>query len=523
MSLREIRKKIRDESDGQQLLESLPSHHTFQWIPWTFAVNVDLPEALVLGTVGGRDVIAFITQKGDKPREVRYCSKPKGVLTGYSTKSLSQDEVVSMALNAPFKYNADVSKGNKRKFSVVIKWYFMVRGLLDHAASGDIEDWCRILHGALRKIYLGQGNEKGKGSRGRANGKESREMPVVIQNSPEAVERNSTYGLRSAQRDENGDTAEDAPSLVQPPPEPRQTRATGGPSDYEVLSDYLEERNLSYLLKNIHEADELEWFDGKLSPDSLPKKLYLGKNKTNDNIYAHMRLLRGNYSVQCWSRDPANGTDGITLQHSDVGQQTIIHPFNKTYTKDRRSLTAADQERLDILVKWYFIAAGIATNIVLRETPSYPTRLVSTLFYIADRMGPAAATPPVSTPSPEPEPAAQVPVSPIDESQIQSCLAKGVTGSPAACKPSPRGTKRSAVDSGWEDIHENITQDIALTKEINTVDEELELLEMKKQNFMNQWEMEHDRILQKREQVAAKREDVRKKFRRLSRNVGDQE
>jgi uncharacterized protein (DUF3084 family) len=79
------------------------------------------------------------------------------------------------------------------------------------------------------------------------------------------------------------------------------------------------------------------------------------------------------------------------------------------------------------------------------------------------------------------------------------------------------------VDSGWEDIHENITQDIALTKEINTVDEELELLEMKKQNFMNQWEMEHDRILQKREQVAAKREDVRKKFRRLSRNVGDQE
>jgi hypothetical protein len=115
------------------------------------------------------------------------------------------------------------------------------------------------------------------------------------------------------------------------------------------------------------------------SPESLPKKLYLGKNKTNDNIYAHMRLLRGTYSVQCWSRDPANGTDGITLQHSDVGQQTIIHPFNKTYTKDRRSLTAADQERLDILVKWYFIAAGIATNIVLRETPSYPTRLVSTL------------------------------------------------------------------------------------------------------------------------------------------------
>jgi hypothetical protein len=60
---------------------------------------------------------------------------------------------------------------------------------------------------------------------------------------------------------------------------------------------------------------------------------------------------------------------------------------------------------------------------------------------------------------------------------------------------------------------------MALTAEINGVDEELELLEMKKQNFMDQWEMEHDRILEKRERVAVKREDVRKKFRKLTQNV----
>jgi hypothetical protein len=518
MSLREVRKKIRGESDGQQLLESLPSHNSFRWIPWkSLLTNVDLPEALILGTNNGRDVVAFVTQKGDKPREVRYCSKPKGVLSGYSTKTLSQDEVVTMSLDAPFKYNADLSKGNKRKFSVIIKWYFMARGLLDNAVSGDIDEWCRILYNALQKIQRAISHEKGKSNRARASLKVSREMPAVIQNSPEAVERNSTYGLRSALPGENGHTGEEAPSPVQPQPEPRQTRASGGPSDYEVLSDYLEERNLSYLLKNIHEADELEWFDGKISPESLPKRLYLGKNQNNDNIYAHIRVSRGSHSVHCWSRHPANGTSGITLQHQDIGKQTIVHPFNKTYTRDRRSLTTADQERLDILVKWYFIAAGIAANIVLRETPSYPSRLVSTLTYIADRMGPAAAAPPSSTPPTEPM--APVSTPPIDESEIQSSLAKGVTGSP---KPSPRGTKRSATDSGWEDIHRNITQDIALTAEINTVDEELELLEMKKQNFMDQWEMEHVRVLEKRERVAAKREDVRKKFRRLSRNVGDQ-
>jgi hypothetical protein len=557
MSLRQVREKLRHEPDGKQLLESLPSHNSFTWIPWKSFGTVDLPEALVLGTNNGRDIVAFVTQKGDKPHEVRYCSKPKGISSGYSTNRLSQDEVVTMSLDVPFKYNADLSKGNKRKFSVIVKWYFMVRGLLNHALSGDIDDWCRILLNALQKIANASAHEKGKGNRGRGSLKASREMPAVIQNSPEPVERNSTYGLRSAQRGENGHTVEEAPSPVRPQPEPRQTRATGGPSDYEVLSDYLEERNLSYLLKNIHEADELEWFDGRLSPESLPKKLYLGKNQNNDNIYAHIRVSRGTHSVHCWSRDLTKKIGGITLQHQDIGKQTIVHPFNKTYTKDRRSLTTADQDRLDVLVKWYFIAAGIATNIVLRETPSYPDRLVDTLAYIADRMGPAAAAPPSATPPPEPT--APIPTPPIDESQIQSSLAKGATGSP---KPSPRGTKRSAEEADWDYIHRNVTQDIALTARVNTADEELEMWEMKKQNhqqqsamkkqnlrdqldqlgkqmqdirdqedqlemedqsFIDQWEMEHDSKLEKRERIAAEREDVRKKFRRLSRNVGEEE
>jgi hypothetical protein len=526
MSLSEIRKRIREDYDGEDLLESLPSHQSQQWIPWTSLVNpaTDLPEALVLGTVHGRDIVAYITQKGEKPREVRYCSKPKGVLSRYSITSLTQDEVVTMSLLAPFRYNADLAKGNKRKFSVIIKWYFMVRGLLDNAVSGDIADWCKIFFNALKKVDQGRGPEYGKSFIGKGKDRDSREMPVVIQNSPEAAEVTSSYGLRSGQRGEDGDPREEAASPQQPRIEPRQTRGSGGPPDYEVLCDYLEERNLTYLLKNIHDVDELQFFDGKLSPDSLPKKLYIGKNHHNDNIYAHMQNTRGTHAVRCWSRNPANsaGTalQHLTLQHQDISQLTIIHPFNKTYTKDRRSLSAADLERMDILVKWYFIAGGIATNIVLRETPSYPDRLVSTLAYIADRMGPAAATPPTSTPPPKPITQTS---RPIDESQIQSSLADVVAHSPTTPKPSPRGTKRPADDAGWEDIHRNVEQDIALTKEINGVDEELELLEMKKQNFMDQWEMEHDRILEKRERVAAKRDHVRKKFRRLTRDVNRSE
>jgi hypothetical protein len=48
-------------------------------------------------------------------------------------------------------------------------------------------------------------------------------------------------------------------------------------------------------------------------------------------------------------------------------------------------------------------------------------------------------------------------------------------------------------------------------------------LEMEDQSFIDQWEMEHDSKLEKRERIAAEREDVRKKFRRLSRNVGEEE
>jgi hypothetical protein len=522
MSLSAIRKRIREDYNGIQLLESLPSHHSLQWIPWTpqpGKAPTDLPEALILGTLAGRDIVAYVTQKGDKPHEVRYCSKPKCILSGYSIKSLTQDGVVTMSLNAPFKYNADLAKGNKRKFSVIIKWYFMVRGLLENAVSGDMADWCKILYSALNKIESGRDADKGKSIKGREDKRESQEMPLVIQNSPEAAERSNVYALRSARRGEDGNAKEEAVSPLRPRIDRCQTRDTGEPSDYEALCDYLEQRELSYLLKNIHEVDELQFFDGKLSPYSLPKKLFLGRNQNNDNIYAHMQMSQGKHSVRYWSRDSASGSAGFTLLHQDIGKQTIIHPFNKTYTKDRRSLTTADQERLDILVKWYFIAGGIASMIVLHENPTYPERLVSTLSYIADRMGPAAAPPPTSLGPSNSIPHVSSHPRPVDESHIQSSLANIIPLSPTTFKPSPRGTKRTAEDAAFEDLHRNVEQDMALTAEMNGIDAELELLEMKKQNLLHQWKIEQDCVLEKRERVTVKREEVRRNFRRLTQNV----
>jgi predicted ATPase len=62
----------------------------------------------------------------------------------------------------------------------------------------------------------------------------------------------------------------------------------------------------------------------------------------------------------------------------------------------------------------------------------------------------------------------------------------------------PQGTKRNAYDA-WAEYN-------ALAQEIYSIDEELELLDKKKQNFMDRWEIEHVHILEKREGLTIKRD-----------------
>jgi hypothetical protein len=212
------------------------------------------------------------------------------------------------------------------------------------------------------------------------------------------------------------------------------------------LRAFLDRNNFTHLLKNIYEVDELEFFDAELSPDYLPKKLHIGKIHNDVDIYARVQNTCGIHVVHYWSANSAGtALQRITLRHQDIGQQIIIHPFNKTYPTDSHFLTTADLERIDVLVTWYFIASGIATT---TDTPSYRERLIATLFYIANRMGPAAAKHP-----PPPEV--------IHQCQVQSS---------------------------------DNEQDIALTKVINCIDEELEQLEISMDNCVDHWAKERARI-----------------------------
>jgi hypothetical protein len=546
--MNEVRKFMREAYGAPLLLDVLPPHDNLKWIPWSVNPGVDLPEALIIGTVDLRDILAFVTQKGDKPREVRYCSIPKGhASSSGNIQMLTQDDVVLMDVNAPFKYNADPAKGMKRKFSVIIKWYFMARGLLDNAVSGDLSDWCKIFYNALRNIEPERKAQRERNSgaikpavaRKSAYGKSSERVRspsahTRVEESPDVADPSSPYGLRSSHRDKNGDTTAGAPNSPDFREEPHAVDAGEFKRDYDTLCKYLETQNKAYLLENMPDASELQFFDGKLSPTSIPKKLFIGRtNENRDNIYAHVRRsVDGNkaYSVDFWSRDMKSSGE-LKWKLDNIAKQNIIHPFNKTYPK-QTALTYGDEVRIDTLIKWYFMAAGVAKDTLWLEKDKFASDLVSTLEFIATRMGHAA----VPNPHVRPAPPKQTPTPrALDESHIQNTLASA----------SSRGTKRTAEDAAFDAIFEVANQERSLTTEINAVDAELETLEMKKQNFrehmdiekqryldqlelksqnfVDQWEMEHDRVLGKRRSIAEKRKVVRMKVRRLTREVGEEE
>jgi hypothetical protein len=509
MSLNAIRKCLDENYDALHLLDAIPSHESLIWVPFSGGVA---PTALVIGSVRGRDILAYITQMGDKPIEARYCLKAIGNSNDNTWKAISQDEVMTMKLNAPFKYNADSSKASKRKFSIIIKWYFMLKGLVNDRITGDMLDYCKRFCHALEKIEEAQQAEGAKHSRPEARTRATREKtPLTIEESPEPAESRNAYGLRSAHRAGNGETVNGTAKQPEAQNESPSANAKNSILDHQSLCNYLGQHNCLHLLKNIYEVDELQFFPQDMLPEAQPQKLFLGRSKfLHGEIHAYMLSNNGTNAIELWLEDPESEDYKVQLLTGNMAYETINHPFNKTFPQDIRSLNDAEKERLETLITWYFISSGIA-RVHTKDMVHFPAQLRSTLEYIAERMGPTAARPTDARPS-TPIPSSPKPRS-LDESHIQSSLAQ----SPKP--PSPRGTKRTAEDAVFEDIHRNIEQDMALTKDINGVDQELEMLEMKKANLMAAWEKEWDVVMQKRKKIAAERDGVRKRFKRLSMGV----
>jgi hypothetical protein len=279
-------------------------------------------------------------------------------------------------------------------------------------------------------------------------------------------------------------------------------------SDLEKLHRYLDSYGVLYLLENLPDPDDVQFVNQDFFLDAQPRKLFIGHHKEHGNdIYAYMRKPRKFHKIEFYVED-TRAPSKTAIHSGDVAKQRILHPFDKTFPKGTQSIGQDEKARLTLMVKWYFIAAGIAKDCVLRETKAYPEHLRSALEYIAKRMGAASVRAPLVGYERQTEPeTTSEEVSPTtDESHIQLTLAE-VTPNPlsspitsriahphpsiaqaeqmnnpsnAVDAPELRSTKRSAEDAEFEDLTEKALEVLAadqnLTSQIGHIDKQIEIL-----------------------------------------------
>ncbi|KAF1919990.1 hypothetical protein BDU57DRAFT_157386 [Ampelomyces quisqualis] len=382
MSVAQVEQRIRENHDGQHLLDALPPYDSLEWTPFEAHPLAHVPMGLVLATVDNRDIVAFFTQSGDKAPEIRYCSKPKERLwSAASIIALSQGYLNILELRPPFKYIAGTAKTDKRKFSYIVKWYFMTKGLLDSAIAGNLADWCKVFYKALQAVESQMPRQDGRSTRSEARGEYD-----AVQESPEAAGNGSTNDLRSARRNAQDESVSTLAAASHNKRQALQTPEGSIMSDCDTLCKLLAQENYTHLLKNISEWKKLDWYEGRITPDSLPYRLLVGKTSRDSiNIYAHLKAVNDTYMVQYWFMPRRGKASGVALPSKDLAAQNVIHPFDKTYDRTCDSLSKSEEERLEILVKWYFVASGKINNLLEYE-PNYAARFLDTLNYITNRI-----------------------------------------------------------------------------------------------------------------------------------------
>jgi hypothetical protein len=544
-----IEKRINGYGVGH-LLDALPTANSLTWTPYVGAIPAT---ALVIGVLGDRHVLAFLTRFGDKAREVRYCTRAiHGDRTSVTPQN--QTEVMDLPLVAPFKHLVDSSKPGKRKFSMLIRWYFLLRGLID-TIECEYDDYCKRFQAALRKI-------DGEKEAERTGAQDiSKRKSHSVAESPEPDEVGNVYSLRSVSHNDSSrrveDTMKDSPSK-----EINRSAKKKGKSDFETLRQYLQAYDALYLLENIPDADEVQFVDQARIATAQPKKLFIGTHVSmKSDIYAYMvSLPRGFHAIRI--EVEGSGGSNRTITAEEAGKQRLLHPFSNTVPKQPSYIDQGDRARLTLMVKWYFIAAGIAADCVLKETKDYPVRLRQALDYIAERMGLAAVKPPhLHRDKDSTKPETSSASSYVDESDIQSTLA----GDPSHPLPPPKvsrkpliarksapsanaprrqtlpssstakaatsdatptpnvaattqprsATKRTAEDAEFDELTDMLLRNQELTEKLNDLDHDLELSEMRKQTFLEKWAKEHDEMQKKRDHLDQERRSVRDGVKKL--------
>jgi len=489
-------------------LQLLPSHDSMRWVNEPSESEIS-PKALVIGKWQNHDIVASLIRRGEKPLELRFVT---GSEATHNYKHLSAEQLMGMRLFAPFNYLQGPSKIEKWRVSCFIKYYFMeAKWISEERIGGDVSDMAKKFQVGLKIIWEKKVERKKRIGKGKQVIEESEEDEEEEDDEAEEQEEEKEDDRRSSPVGVRTRSTRD----VQTSPLARDEGVAK--SDYDKLKCHLRNHNELFLLENIPTADEMSFEDQYLVPKALEKKLLVGMIRgSEDKIYAYMRFTNNFHEIRFISE----GSKNQNLNAEAFTHQQVLHPFNKTFPKDASNIDQGDKARATLIIKWYFIEAGIAKSLVLKETQDYPNRFRQALAYIADRMGSAAVKPPVESSSTLDHR--------LDESDIQSTLGSRLspTSPPKPSKrrhsnlqqPTPEVSasvsassneqptrKRTTEDAELDDIERTIAEDRALTKEMNEMDDMIDLRRMQLQA-----------LEEGREKMNEARKGVRKRLRRQS-------
>ena len=97
--------------------------------------------------------------------------------------------------------------------------------------------------------------------------------------------------------------------------------------------------------------------------------------------------LSGTYQKNKFHIGDIQGYVKRAISAADVTKQQAILPFHKTCLEDSHDIDRKERARLTLLVKWYIIEAGLATDHLVGDTEAYAARLRNALEYVATRIG----------------------------------------------------------------------------------------------------------------------------------------
>ncbi|KAI8942869.1 hypothetical protein NX059_000909 [Plenodomus lindquistii] len=469
--------------------------------------------ALQIGALEGKSILAFPIRHGPSGYQITYGLRLKDgshVVRSDCTKQVKI--AMSASLGAPFKYvigKPAVTALRDVRLITLISWFFLRIGYMDTVGIGH-KTFCINLDSALQGI---------------ASGEEATAATTEGQQG-QRLETSATMSRQNASFKPHPVTHE-LPLKSNP-----TVRLQVGNSEVFKMEEYLIRHSAVSLLDGIPALRKMNFSDQTRFARALPKKLVIGYTNAENEVSAYMYKVRssaetGQYvqAIHCYEEIGMVALK-VEVKNLVAGTHLLCAPFDIILKSVDTNQNECQTEYLDTILRWYFIASGIAhmPRGVAGDNDEYMKQFHCVLKYIASLAPPAPrletralestpsggpATPKIkggdktrhatevvatsAKPSPSIDHMGLVPKShstampsPSIFSTAESStgnLQSTASASRIETPMSQRGTKRSARVAALDAIIENVSQYKAYTEELEDTDDRLQDLDNQQRKF----------------------------------------